>query len=122
MDLIDKRNMREKIARSIIKRQNVNYISQEELDKQKAAEEAKKAREIYERLKANAVEKEAATLQEGFDAVKRQQSYNAATKSYSGEYGKEMPEDEVTQGQIEKILSEKEQEFRKTLEESLDKS
>jgi hypothetical protein len=34
-------------------------------------------------------------------------SYNATTGSYSGEYGQHGPTDEVTKGQIEKILHEK---------------
>ncbi len=117
MDLIDKRDMRAKIARSIIKRQNVNYISQEELDRQKAAREAEEAKESHERLQA-----EDLSYEEDLESVDLQKSYNAATKSYSGEYGKKMPEDEVTQGQIEKILAEKEQEFMKTLENSFDNS
>lgn len=117
MDLIDKRDMREKIARSIIKRQNVNYISREELDRQKAAREAEEAKEREEHLQS-----EDMSRQKDLDSADRQKGYNAATKSYSGEYGKKMPEDEVSQSQIEKILAEKEQEFMKTLEESFENS
>lgn len=121
MDAIDKRNVREKIARSIIKRNNVHYVTQEELDQQKAKEEEQRAKEIYERLQAEAAADEAKKQQEIEEALRMQQSYNATTNAYSGEYGKNMPQDEVTLSQIEKILSEKQEEFERTLEEQLDK-
>lgn len=41
-DAIDKRNEKEKIARSIIKRWNVIYITKEELDKRRQEEERMK--------------------------------------------------------------------------------
>ena len=118
---IDKRHVREKIARSIIKRNNVHYVTQEELDQQKAKEEEQRAKEIYERLQAEAAADEAKKQQEIEEALRMQQSYNATTNAYSGEYGKNMPQDEVTLSQIEKILSEKQEEFERTLEEQLDK-
>ncbi len=120
MDMIDKRNMRDKIARSVIKGYNVHYVTQEELDRQKAEEEAKRAREICDRLQAEADADENAKQEEIREAMRRQEGYNAKTKSYSGDYGKEKPTDEVTLSQIEQILNARENEFMKTLQESLD--
>lgn len=121
MDAIDKRNMRDKIARSIIKRNCVHYVTQEELDHQKDEEEQKRIRELCERLKAEAAAEEEKKQKEIDEAVRRQKNFNSVTKAYSGEYGKNMPEDEATIGQIEKILSEKKDAFERTLEEQLDK-
>lgn len=124
MDAIDKRNMREKIARSIIKRQYVHYLTQEELERQKESEhQKKKAQEIYNRLQSEEKEDEAAKKEEIRKAVLWNDSgYNAATKSHSGDYGKNKPTDEVTKSQIEQILSEKDNAFMKTLQDSIDHS
>lgn len=120
MDQIDERNFREKVAHSIIKRQNVNYISQAELDRQKEEEARKRAAEIAERLAADDAAGEAA-LQETIEEVKRQKEreayYNPTTNSYSGEYGREEVRDEVAKEQIDKILSEKSEELLRTIEE-----
>jgi hypothetical protein len=91
-DLIDERNEREKISRSIVKFWNVNYVpappEPEETDDAALADtDANGAAEEEER---NA-----------------ESSYNATTGSYSGDYGKGELTDEVTKGQIEKILHEK---------------
>lgn len=120
MDQIDERNFREKVAHSIIKRQNVNYISQAELDRQKEEEARKRAAEIAERLAADDAVGEAA-LQDTIEEVKRQKEreayYNPTTNSYSGEYGREEVRDEVAKEQIDKILSEKSEELLRTIEE-----
>ena len=85
------------------------------MDRQKAAREAQEAKERQDRPDVGDLPDP-----EGLDFADRQKDYNAATKSYSGEYGKKMPEDEVTQGQIEQILAEREKKFMKTLEESFE--
>lgn len=120
MDRIDERNRREKIAKSIIKRQNVHYITQEELDIQRAEEEAKRAREVCERLQTETDSEEEIKQEDLLEIM--QNPYNAGNRPLSEEYGKQKPEDEVTLGQIEKILTEKENEFMKTLKESLEQS
>lgn len=120
MDQIDERNFKEKVAHSIIKRQNVNYISQAELDRQKEEEERKRAAEAAKRLAAEDAAAEAA-LQDTIEEAKRQKEreayYNPATNSYSGEYGREEVKDEVAKEQIDKILSEKSEELLRTIEE-----
>lgn len=120
MDKIDERNMRDKIARSIIKGYRVHYMTQEELEAKQREEEAERlAREVYERLQAEAAADEAVKQREIQDAMRLQESYNAKTNAYSGEYGKNVNVDEVTMNQIEKILAEKEDEFKRTLAESI---
>jgi hypothetical protein len=89
-DLIDQRNEREKIARSIVKFWNVNYIP--EPIKKEPEEDC-----------ADEDENDAVPDEE----LMTDSAYNATTGSYSGDYGKVGPTDEVTKGQIEKILHEK---------------
>ena len=71
-DAIDKRNEKEKIARSIIKRWNVIYITKEELDKRRQEEERmkqnqeerEKADEVLKRLENEAKEDECKKAEE----------------------------------------------------------
>ncbi len=89
-DMIDKRNERERIARSIIKYWNVNYIPRTQTDSgmQKQTAEAENAQD--QTMDSN-----------------MQEDYNKATNAYSGKYGQEKDLDEVTKDQIDKILHEK---------------
>ena len=89
-DMIDKRNERERIARSIIKYWNVNYIPRTQADSgmQKQTAEAENAQD--QTMDPN-----------------MQEDYNKATNAYSGKYGQEKDLDEVTKDQIDKILHEK---------------
>lgn len=89
-DMIDKRNERERIARSIIKYWNVNYIPRTQADSgmQKQTAEAENAQD--QTMDPN-----------------MQEDYNKATNAYSGKYGQEKDLDEVTKHQIDKILHEK---------------
>ncbi len=112
-DLIAERDRREKIHNSIIKSWNVHYMTPEELEKLQKQNEAE---EIYERLAAEAAADEAKLQAEIEDAKKKAMSYNKMTGSYSGEYGKQ-DVDSVTQGQIERILGEKEAAIRAMIEE-----
>lgn len=111
-DAIDKRNERERIARSIVKGWNVIYITQEELERQRREEELmlqkeeerKKADEILKRLEAEAREdeaKKAAELQAAIAQVEVQGHKSNDT------YGT-TPMDGVTQEKVEAILSDKE--------------
>lgn len=89
-DMIDKRNEQERIARSIIKYWNVNYIprtqTDPEIQKQTAETENAQNQTVDENM---------------------QEDYNKATKAYSGKYGQEKNLDDVTKDQIDKILHEK---------------
>ncbi len=105
-DKIDERNFKEKVARSVIKRYNVNYISQEELDRQRAEEEREKAREIMQKLKAEEAAKESEKLREiermRLEVEKRQREEEALAQP------KEDFAAGVTEGQVEQLLSDKE--------------
>lgn len=99
-DLIDERNKREKMKNSIVKFWNVNYVDAETLKLQQAEEEAARAKALEEAEKA--AELNRAYEEESY----RREDYNATTGSYSGHYGQGAV-DEVTKGQIDKILQEK---------------
>lgn len=131
-DLIDKRNRKEKIARGIIKWWKVRYMSRAEVEAQEeekrrlAEEEQHKqeeldlANEIFARLEAEAAADEAKKQAEIEQAKKGQigeETYNAATKSFSGTYGQQESDDAVTNEQIHQILEEKEHQFEQQLKE-----
>lgn len=111
-DIIDERNEKERISKSIIKYWNVNYIVNQRPEEDSnailahmqdlaAEEEARKQAEIEAAVRA---------------AQEREECYNVATGSYSGEYGRTEVKDEVTKGQIDKILHEKTEELRDLIE------
>jgi hypothetical protein len=110
-DTIDERNERERISKSIIKYWNVNYVPNPTPD-----EEAQK---VIDRL-AKEAEEDDAKKQAEIDEAKAQadEAYNATTGSYSGEYGQNEVIDDVTKGQIEKILHEKTDAIRDLFEHS----
>lgn len=101
-DRIDERNEKERISRSIVKYWNVNYVPVIEEPDEAAKEQAL----------------DGSTMDEGelLSSV-TDEFYNKATKSYSGTYGLEKPEDEVTKGQIDRILQEKDEALRQLLDE-----
>lgn len=101
-DRIDERNEKERISRSIVKYWNVNYVPVVE-----ESDEAVKT----QNLDGTAMDEEV-LLSDMTDEF-----YNKATKSYSGIYGSEKPDDEVTQGQIDRILQEKDDALRQLLDE-----
>lgn len=108
-DLIDERNKREKMKNSIVKFWNVNYVDTETLKMQQAEEEAARAKALEEAEKA-------AELNRAYEeASYRREDYNVATGSYSGHYGQGAV-DEVTKGQIDKILQEKDAILRSLIE------
>lgn len=111
-DVIDERDEKARIARSIVKSWNVNYVAKpqsdedvlkilERLEQEEAADKAAKEAEIEELLE---------------EMRRRESQYNAATGAYSGEYGQDGIGDEVTRGQIERILHEKTEELRSLVE------
>ncbi|MCI9426497.1 MAG: hypothetical protein HFI81_01890 [Eubacterium sp.] len=87
-DLIDKRNFRERCARSIVKGYNVRYVYQE--DTQKPAEQPDAAKEEERPWKDDILESE-----------------KKWANIPSSEYGKRRDNDPVTEEQIKKILGER---------------
>ncbi len=111
-DAIDKRNEREKIAKSIVKRWNVIYISKEELEQkrreeehmQQMEEERQKADEILKRLEREAREDEEKKAEELRLLLAQQE---IESHKSSDMYGT-TPMDGVTQEKVEAILNDKE--------------
>lgn len=99
-DIIDERNERERISKSIIKFWNVNYMPRQPEPEINAPEETKMP-----------PEQEAAVEE-------TEEMYNKTTGSYSGTYGRHEVKDEVTKGQIEKILQEKSDSLRSLIDEN----
>ncbi len=100
-DIIDERNEKERIRKSIIKFWNVNYISTPYGDAG-----AKEAQASEQKVQTEAPEK----------PRELEELYNATTGSYSGAYGADGVQDEVTKGQIDKILQEKDEALRNLIE------
>ena len=115
-DIIDERNEKERISKSIVKYWNVNY----DPTPHQKDETTDAAEEILERLADEAAADEVAKRAEVdklLDEVRfRETAYNEATGSYSGSYGISEVEDEVTRGQIDKILHEKSDAIREIVE------
>lgn len=101
-DLIDERNFREKCARSIIKGYNVNYITKEEAEAQKAVLEEKQ-----EEIAA------APVTTENLEDESRWAHIPSAG------YGKVKDNDPVTEEQIQKILRERQNNLNGIIEEAL---
>lgn len=91
-DMIDKRNFKEKCARSIVKGYNVHYVTQEEAETLQAAKETQKP---------VLAETEHTEKEMVFEADKRYASKPSST------YGTKEVKDPVTKEQIEQILGER---------------
>lgn len=98
-DMIDKRNEKERFARSIIKYWNVNYVPREQ---------------VHEAMQKETGE--VGDTDSMASAENLQDEYNKATGAYSGKYGQEKDLDEVTKGQIDKILHEKAENIHRLFE------
>lgn len=111
VDLIAKRDRKEKMDRSIVKGWNVHIQTKEEIEEaereKRMEEDEKKALEIYGRLMDEADQDEDIKRQEVESAKLEAGEYNATTGSYSGGYGKKPVESEDAKRQIDAILSEK---------------
>ncbi len=111
-DAIDKRNERERIAKSIVKRWNVIYVTKEELEKKRREEERLELQE-EERQKADEILKR---LQEEAEADEKRKKDEIlailAQKEIEGHISSDTygttPMDGVTQEKVEAILSDKE--------------
>lgn len=106
-DVIDIRDEKERISRSIIKSWNVNYVPRPVVEPEPEAEPGEQEAMADGSLPG-----------EQTDAAENPEDYNASTGAYSGAYGKEPVRDEVTKGQIDKILSEKSEALRGIIEQS----
>ena len=100
-DIIDERNEKERISRSIIKYWNVNYVA------------TPPQQEVASETEAEQMQAGGAELDSEMSA---EELYNATTGAYSGRYGNIEIEDEVTKGQIDKILHEKTEALRDLIE------
>ena len=113
MDAIDKRNQRERIARSVVKRRNIVYITQEELERKQQEKERQKekekqeSREAAERLvqqfKDERDKKRAMEIEQ---LLADQEMLERQLKTGMDATGKK-PMDGVTQERVEAILNEK---------------
>ena len=112
-DLIEGRDRKAKIQKSVVKSWNVHYMTLEELEE---LEKQKEAADVYARLEAEAAADEAKFQAEIEVAKRKSEDYNKTTGAYSGEYGKQ-DVDSVTQGQIDKILGEKDAAIRSMIDE-----
>lgn len=114
-DVIDERNERERIGKSIIKYWNVNYVIPEVPQEQEEPSDVEldgdimdiinrpdKESEEDEEMKAEELEKAKEDYLKNERAI-----FNATTGSYSGAYGRKEVEDEETKGQIDAILHER---------------
>lgn len=109
-DLIDKRNEREKIQKSIIKSWNVNYVQ----NQQPSADDEQPEKDSD--CMASEYGQKAGGADFGQDLYeKHKDAYNESTGAYSGLYGQEEVTG-VTKGQIDKILQEKEEVLRTIIE------
>ncbi|MFR4351985.1 MAG: hypothetical protein ACLT3H_10010 [Roseburia sp.] len=104
-DIIDQRDERARIQRSIVKSWNVNYMpaSQPELDAAEAFKRFEEANAVKEAARQAEIDAALARA----DAQERAAAYNATASSYSGDYGRTGVSDEETKGRIDKILHEK---------------
>ncbi|MCI9082478.1 MAG: hypothetical protein HFI70_09265 [Lachnospiraceae bacterium] len=109
-DAIDKRNDRERIARTIVKRRNIIYTSREELERreqeernQKMQKERQAAEEVVQRLKEDENKKMAMEIQR---LIAEREMLEKQLQTGMDATGKK-PMSGVTQERVEAILSEK---------------
>lgn len=125
-DAIDKRNEIQRIAKSIVKRSSVNYITKEEAEKLrleaeeeerlnlKLEEEHRKAQEVLNRLEAEAREDEEQKEREIRELMTQQEEEPVTNHASYGE----MPMDDVTQDRVEAILSAKTRKIEELFQEA----
>lgn len=109
-DAIDKRNERERIARSIVKRRNIVYVSKEELERKQQEEERKlkqerteAAEQLVKQFKDEAKQKQAMEIKR---LLAEQAMLEKQLETGMDATGKK-PMDDITQERVEAILSEK---------------
>ena len=105
-DTIDKRNERESIARSIVKRRNIIYTSKEDLERKQEEERQKErqaADDLVKKLKDDANQKMAMEIQR---LIADREMLERQLETGMDATGKKLM-NEVTQERVEAILSEK---------------
>lgn len=114
-DAIDKRNEREKIARSIVKRRNIIYTSREELERRQREEEKKhkkqrreEAEHLVKQLREDANKKQAMEIER---LLAEQEMLERQLETGMDATGKN-PMDGIMQERVEAILSEKSKELQ----------
>lgn len=117
-DAIDKRNEKDRIARSIVKRRNIVYISKEELERKQREEEqqrkkeAKKAAEdLVKQLKEEQNKKQAMDIERLLAEQAMLERQLATGMDATGKN----PMSGVTQERVEAILSEKSKQLREII-------
>ena len=114
-DAIDKRNEREMVARGIVKRRNVVFLSQEEVERKQRKEEGEKqkeeAMELVKRLKQEEDRKHAMEIER---LLAEREVLEKQLKSGMDATGKR-PMDGVTQERVEAILSEKSKQLQELI-------
>ncbi len=121
-DAIDKRNEKERIAKSIVKSWNVIYITKEDLEKRQEEEERRlheqeereKADEILRRLENEAREDERKKAQEIQELLTQQE---IGSHKNADTYGT-TPMDGVTQEKVEAILNDKERMLQQIIQDT----
>jgi hypothetical protein len=108
-DAIDKRNERDRIAHSIVKRWNVHYMSEEEiLAARRKQQDEQRAQEILDRLARVAAEEEEKKQRE-IDAAVRQQIEEERARLQ-----KEEADETISDDKLSAILGEKSPERKET--------
>lgn len=108
-DAIDKRNERDRIAHSIVKRWNVHYMSEEEiLAARKKQQDEQQAQEILDRLARVAAEEEEKKQRE-IDAAVRQKIEEERARLQ-----KEEADETISDDKLSAILGEKSPERKET--------
>ncbi len=120
-DAIDKRNEREWVAGRIVKRRNIIYTSQAELDRKKQEEldeqhrqNREKAEQLVKQLKEDANKKQAMVVER---PLAEQEMLKKQLETGMDATGKK-PMDEVTQERVEAILSEKSKQLQDIISSS----
>lgn len=121
-DAIDKRNEKERIAKSIVKSWNVIYITKEELEKRQEEEERRlheqeereKADEILRRLESEARDDALRKAQEIQELLTQQE---IGSHKNANTYGT-TPMDGVTQEKVEAILNDKERMLQQIIQDT----
>ena len=117
IDLIEKRDKKKRMDRSIIKGWNVHYQTLAEVEEEARLkkQKQKEEKELQEPLGDAEEDDSPAGAAETETEENQAQAYNRKTGSYSGHYGKEPVRDESVKSQIDAILNEKKNAFGSAL-------
>ncbi len=116
IDLIEKRDKKRRMDRSIIKGWNVHYQTLAEVEEEARLKRQKLEEEKALREPPGDTEDDSSTdTAESETEENHAQAYNRKTGSYSGHYGKEPVRDEAVKSQIDAILNEKKDAFGSAL-------